>query len=99
MIMGTLTMISKTLRTPDLTTIQDALNIMQTEAKDIAEETANVIRDSQNGNEEQRGRHQAEHQDWRGDKDSSFGALQHSHHEVSRPHPDLIGSAIEYAAL
>jgi hypothetical protein len=43
MITGTLTMISKTLRTPDLTTIQDALNIMQTEAKDIAEETANVI--------------------------------------------------------
>jgi hypothetical protein len=43
MITGTLTMISKTLRTLDLTTIQDALNIMQTEAKDIAEETANVI--------------------------------------------------------
>jgi hypothetical protein len=43
MITGTLTMISKTLRTPDLTTIQDALIIMQTEAKDIAEETANVI--------------------------------------------------------
>jgi hypothetical protein len=43
MITGTLTMISKTLRTPDTTTIQDALNIMQTEAKDIAEETANVI--------------------------------------------------------
>jgi hypothetical protein len=43
MITGTLTMISKTLRTPDLTTIQDALNIMQTEAKNIAEETANVI--------------------------------------------------------
>ncbi|KAI7349593.1 hypothetical protein KC320_g5990 [Hortaea werneckii] len=37
-------MISKTPRPPDLTTIQDALNIMQTEAKDIAEETANVIK-------------------------------------------------------
>jgi lipoate synthase len=42
-ITGTLTMISKTLRIPDLTTIQDVLNIMQTEAKDIAEETVNVI--------------------------------------------------------
>lgn len=40
---ATLTMISKTLRTPDLTTIQEALNIMQTEAKAKVEETANVV--------------------------------------------------------
>jgi hypothetical protein len=66
-IKGTLTTINKTLRTPDLTTIQDALNIMQTEAKDIAEGTANVI-ESQNGNEEQCGRYRAEHQDWRRDR-------------------------------
>jgi hypothetical protein len=43
MITGTLTMISKTLRTPDLTTIQDTLNIMQTEAKERAEETAKAM--------------------------------------------------------
>lgn len=43
MITGTLTMISKPLRTPDLTTVQDALNIIQTEAKNRGEETANVI--------------------------------------------------------
>jgi hypothetical protein len=43
MITGTPTMISKALRMPDLTTVQDALNIMQTETKDRAEETANVI--------------------------------------------------------
>jgi septin family protein len=43
MITVTLAMISKTLRTPDLTTIQDALSIMQPEAKGIAKETANVI--------------------------------------------------------
>jgi hypothetical protein len=40
---GTLTMISKTLGTPDLTTIQDALSIMQTEAKERAKETAKAI--------------------------------------------------------
>lgn len=36
-------MISKILRTPDLTTIQDALNIMQTEAEARVEETTKVI--------------------------------------------------------
>jgi len=36
-------MISKALRTPHLTTIQDALSIMQNKANDIAEETAYVI--------------------------------------------------------
>lgn len=36
-------MISKTLRTPDLTTVQDVLKIMQTEAKARAEETTKVI--------------------------------------------------------
>lgn len=40
MITGMLTMISKTLRTPDLTTKQDTLNIMQTEAKERAKEMA-----------------------------------------------------------
>ena len=43
MITGTLTMISKTLRTPDLTTIQDTLSIMQTEANEIARESAKVM--------------------------------------------------------
>jgi hypothetical protein len=43
MITGTLTMISKTLRTPDLTTIQDALSIMQTEAKERAKEAARAM--------------------------------------------------------
>lgn len=43
MITGTLTMISKTLRTPDLTTIQDTLSIMQTEADEIARESAKVM--------------------------------------------------------
>jgi ABC-type Fe3+-hydroxamate transport system substrate-binding protein len=43
MITGTLTMVSKTLRTPDLTTIQDTLNITQTEAKERAEEIAKPL--------------------------------------------------------
>jgi hypothetical protein len=43
MITGTLTMISKTLRTPDLTTIQDTLRIIQTEADETARESAKVI--------------------------------------------------------
>lgn len=43
MITGTLTMISKTLRTPDLTTIQDTLSIMQTEAEETARESAKVM--------------------------------------------------------
>jgi hypothetical protein len=43
MITGTLTMISKTLRTPDLTTIQDTLSIVQTEANEIARESAKVM--------------------------------------------------------
>jgi DNA-binding PucR family transcriptional regulator len=43
MITGTPTIISKTLRPPDLTTIQDTLNIMQTEAKDRTEETAKAM--------------------------------------------------------
>ena len=42
-ITGILTMISKTLRTPDLTTIQDTLSIMQTEANEIARESAKVM--------------------------------------------------------
>lgn len=43
MIMGTLTMISKTLRTPDLTTIHDTLTIMRTEADETARESAKVM--------------------------------------------------------
>jgi hypothetical protein len=43
MIMGTLTMISKALRSPDSTTIQDTLNTMQTEAKERAEETSRAM--------------------------------------------------------
>ena len=43
LITGTLTMISKTLRTPDLTTIQDTLSIMQTEADEAARESAKVM--------------------------------------------------------
>jgi hypothetical protein len=43
MITGTLTMISKTLRTPDLTTIQDTLRIMQTEADETARESAKAM--------------------------------------------------------
>lgn len=42
-ITGTLTMISKTLRTPDLTTVQDTLNIMQTEVKARAGETTKAV--------------------------------------------------------
>jgi hypothetical protein len=40
---GNIATISKTLKTPDLTTIQDALSIMQTEAKERAKETAKTI--------------------------------------------------------
>ena len=43
MITGILTMISKTLRTRDLTSIQDALSIMQTEAKERSKETAKTM--------------------------------------------------------
>lgn len=43
MITGTLTMISKTLRTPDLTTIHDMLTVMQTEADETARESAKVM--------------------------------------------------------
>lgn len=43
MITGTLTMISKILRTSDLTTIQDTLSIMQTEADEMAGESAKVM--------------------------------------------------------
>jgi hypothetical protein len=41
---GTLTVISKTLRIPEFTTIQDALNMMQSEVKDIAEETVHITK-------------------------------------------------------
>jgi hypothetical protein len=40
---ATLTLISKTIRTPDFITAQDALNIMQTEVRTRAEETAKSI--------------------------------------------------------
>jgi hypothetical protein len=43
MITGIPTMINKTLGAPDLTTIQDTLKIMQTEAKDRIEETAKAM--------------------------------------------------------
>jgi hypothetical protein len=43
MIMGTLTMISKTPRTLNLITNQDALSIVQIEARKIAKETAKTM--------------------------------------------------------
>ena len=43
MVTGTLSLINKTLRTLDLSTIQDALNMMKTEAKAASEESAKVV--------------------------------------------------------